>query len=174
MVESVNYGRFTFIFYFKGSDLMFILLFFFWILLNGKINLELSLIGLIICITVYTFSCVFLNFSFKKDIRLCKMIGLVIYYAFCLLLEVIKSNLNIITFIWSNKEADPKIVHFDVKLKKTYLRVLFANSITLTPGTITINLKEDEFVVHALRYEYISGIENSKLLRILQKMEGVQ
>lgn len=151
---------------------MYILLFLFWILVNGKINLEITIIGLILCTLVYAFACFFLQFSFKKDLIYCKGLGLLIVYFFLLTVEVVKSNLNIITLIWSKKEVEPKIRHFNVDLKSRFLRVIFANSITLTPGTISIDLKEDEYVVHALRYEYIDGIENSGLLKLLKKMEG--
>ena len=89
-----------------------------------------------------------------------------------MIVEVIKSNLNIITLIWSHKEPDPKIAHFKVDLDSKFLRVLFANAITLTPGTITIDLDENNYTVHALRFEYIDGIENSNLLKLLKKMEG--
>ena len=151
---------------------MFILLFLFWILLNGKLNLEIALIGIILCGAVYLFACFFLNFTLKKDFNFFKTVHLLIAFYFMLVLEVVKSNLNIISLIWSKKEPDPKIVHFNVTLKSTFLRVLFANAITLTPGTITINLNEKEYVVHALRYDYIDGIENSKLLKLLKKMEA--
>lgn len=151
---------------------MYLLIFLFWILINGKINLELTIIGLIITTLVYAFACKFLNFSIKKDLKACKSFGLIIIYMFLLVIEVIKSNLNVITLIWSNKEPEPKIAHFKVDLKSKFLRVLFANSITLTPGTITIDLEDENYTVHALRYEYIDGIEESKLLKLLKKMEA--
>lgn len=151
---------------------MFIMLFLFWIIINGKITWELVIIGLILCSAVYLFSCLFLKYSFKKDALVCRNVGLFVAYLFLLVIEVIKSNLNIITLIWSKKHPEPEIVHFNVKLKHPLLRVLFANAITLTPGTITISLDDQEYVVHALRPEYIEGIENSILLKFLLKMEA--
>ena len=151
---------------------MYLLIFLFWILLNGKINLELIIIGLILTTLVYLFACKFLNFSIKKDLNACKAVGCMILYLLLLIVEVIKSNWNIITLIWSHKEPDPKIAHFKVDLDSKFLRVLFANAITLTPGTITIDLDENNYTVHALRFEYIDGIENSNLLKLLKKMEG--
>lgn len=151
---------------------MYIIIFLFWILINGKINLELTIIGLILTTLVYLFACKFLRFSIKKDLKVCKALFCLIAYLFCLVIEVVKSNLNIISLIWSNKEPDPKIAHFKVDLKSNFLRVLFANAITLTPGTITIDLEEDNYTVHALRYEYIDGIEQSRLLKLLKKMEA--
>lgn len=151
---------------------MFILIFLFWILINGKINLELTIIGLILCFFVYLFAFMFLNFSFKKDLIFCKNIPLMIAYLVMLTIEVVKSNLNIIFLIWSNKDPKPEIVHFSIDLKTPLLRTFFANAITLTPGTITISLDEDRYTVHALRPEYIEGIEESVLLKLLKKMEA--
>ena len=150
---------------------MYLLLFLFWILINGKINLELTIFGLVICFFVYWFACLFLGFSFKKDLKIMKNIGLFAAYLVLTLIEVVKSNLNIITLILSKKTPEPEIVHFDVPLKSKFLRVVFANSITLTPGTITINVTANEYIVHALRPEYIKGIEDSILLKLLLKME---
>ena len=151
---------------------MFVILFLFWILINGKINLELTIIGLILCSLVYLFACLFLKFSIKKDLVFCKSLPLLIAYLFMLCIEVIKSNLNIITLIWSNKDPQPEIVHFSIDLKRPFFRTLFANAITLTPGTITISLDVNRYTVHALRPEYIDGIENSVLLKLLKKLEA--
>ena len=100
---------------------MYILLFLFWILLNGKINLEIAIIGLILCTLVYAFACLFLQFSFKKDMLYCKGLVLLLFYLVLFTIEVIKSNLNIITLIWSKKEVEPKIRHFNVDLKTRFL-----------------------------------------------------
>lgn len=151
---------------------MFVLLFLFWILINGKITLELVIVGLIIAAAVYAFACYFLRFSFKKDLMLMKSLPLLISFMALLVVEVVKSNLNIIGVILKNKTPEPAIATFNVHLKNEFLRVLYANSITLTPGTITISLTKDEIVVHALRHEYLDGIDSSRLLKILQKMEG--
>lgn len=151
---------------------MFIALLLFWLLLNGKITLELVIIGLIISALVYIFACFFLHFSIKKDFVICKNIHLIIAYIFVLIVEVIKSNINMIKSIYSFKHVEPVVAKFDVEIKSSFLRVLFANSITLTPGTITINMTDDEFVVHALKEEYIDDIKDSTLLKILKKLEA--
>jgi multicomponent Na+:H+ antiporter subunit E len=45
---------------------------------------------------------------------------------------------------------NPQLIRFKVKIKKDISKVTYANSITLTPGTITADIKGDEFYVHAL------------------------
>ena len=43
---------------------------------------------------------------------------------------------------------NPRIVHFRTRLSSKFARVILANSITLTPGTLTLDLDEDHLVVH--------------------------
>lgn len=58
--------------------------------------------------------------------------------SFKVLYNVIRGNIN------------PRVVHFRTKLKSDLARVILTNSITLTPGTITLNLDDDHLVVHWL------------------------
>jgi multicomponent Na+:H+ antiporter subunit E len=51
--------------------------------------------------------------------------------------------------------------------------VLLANSITLTPGTITVSVHGDEFCVHALDSSLAEGIEEGGFVHILRKMEAL-
>ena len=67
---------------------MFILLFALWIILNGRVTLEIILFGLAICALVYLFMCKFMKFSIKKDLRLMRNIGYGIVYFFVLLKEI--------------------------------------------------------------------------------------
>lgn len=49
--------------------------------------------------------------------------------------------------------------------------VVLANSITLTPGTITVDVQPNHYVVHALDAKYMEGIEQSDFVKILEEME---
>ena len=70
-------------------------------------------------------------------------------------------------------EREPVLVTFHTTLKSPVLRVILANSITLTPGTITVSLEGDTFVVHALDKDFVEGIEDSVFVRWLQKAERI-
>ena len=63
------------------------------------------------------------------------------------------------------------IVHFQSQLKSQGLRVLVANSITLTPGTYTVKLEGREYAVHALDESFQPGIEYSAFFQLAQKVE---
>jgi multicomponent Na+:H+ antiporter subunit E len=71
----------------------------------------------------------------------------------------------------SKVEVEPKIVYFKTNLKKEVSKVVLANSITLTPGTITVTLEEDEYCVHCLDKELAEGIDSSIFVSLLTKLE---
>ena len=71
-------------------------------------------------------------------------------------------------------QVEPQIVHFTSGLKSEFARVVLANSITLTPGTITVNLEGNEFYVHCLDKEFAEGMEQSIFVELLEKMEAIE
>ena len=71
------------------------------------------------------------------------------------------------------EEIEPVIVHVHAKLKSETARVILANSITLTPGTITVSLTEDNLLVHCLDKSLSEGMDDSVFVRLLQKMEAI-
>ena len=69
--------------------------------------------------------------------------------------------------------VDPCLIYFRVNLPNLAARVIFGNSITLTPGTVTIRIRGDEFVVHALtRASAESLVQGTMPLRISRIFNG--
>ncbi len=98
---------------------------------------------------------------------------------FILFLGVLVFNMYVASFrvLWKivRGDIDPRVVHFRTHLKTDIARVVLSSSITLTPGTITLDLDDDHLVVHWLdaktthsRYagRLIKGIYE-KLLRLV-------
>lgn len=153
---------------------MFILILLLWILFNGQLTLEIFLFGLVFATAFYAFLCKFLGFSLKKDICYIKKFGYVIEYLIILLVEIIKANIATAKILLSSRyEVEPAIVKFKTKLKSEKARVVLANSITLTPGTITVRLQYDEFTVHCLDKSFAEGLSDSIFVKLLMRMEGV-
>jgi hypothetical protein len=69
------------------------------------------------------------------------------------------------------KEPRPQLVQFDVDLKKNRHLVALANSITLTPGTITVDLHDNHFTVHALDASFVDGLDDGVFVQQLMDME---
>jgi multicomponent Na+:H+ antiporter subunit E len=66
---------------------------------------------------------------------------------------------------------EPNLVELEVDIEKVTDRVLLANSITLTPGTLTIMAEDNKFLVHALTFKSGDGLRNWPLIRKIREME---
>lgn len=99
----------------------------------------------------------------KEQSRL-KLTRLLFYYLPWLVWQIITASIQVAYVVISPKmPINPSIIRFKTKLNKVTAKVILGNSITLTPGTITIDLNEDEFIVHALMDISFSGIESDSL-----------
>ena len=153
---------------------MFILLLALWIIFNGRFTVEILVIGAVVSAAVCVFLHVFAGYSFKKEIRAIRLFPSLVVYFFILLAEIIKANFAVIRVtLFKARTIKPVVVHFKTKLKSKVLRVILANSITLTPGTITASLHDDEFYVHCLDEAFAEGIDTSVFVRRLEDMEAL-
>jgi len=152
---------------------MFLLLFCLWLVFNGQVTLEIVIIGLGISAVLYFFCCRFMGFSIKKDKTIVRELPLIFVYIANLILEVIKATFATTKFIFQKEQPSPAIVKFHSGLKSNTARVLLANSITLTPGTITVDLTDDLYTIHCLDKSMGDGIEACSFVKQLQKMEEV-
>lgn len=153
---------------------MFFVLFALWLVFNGKVTLEIVLFGIGLSLAVYLFCWKFLEYSPKKELLALRLLPQGIGYFFVLIWEIVKANFATISLVVSPKyEVEPVLVTFHTDLKSDLAKTILANSITLTPGTITVELTEDEFKVHCLDKEMAEGLEDSVFVRLLRKMEKV-
>lgn len=153
---------------------MYILFFLLWVMFNGQITVEIVIFGLIIAAAMYLFVCNFMDYSIKKDLVLIKETGYILQYVGLLVWEIVKANMATIRLIMSIKHKnEPVLVSFKTSLKTPIAKTLLANSITLTPGTITVSLEEDEYVVHCLDKSFSEGLSDSSFVKLLTKMENM-
>lgn len=153
---------------------MYILFFLCWIIFNGQLTVEIGIIGIFVAALLYAFICKFMGWSFGKDIHMMQYVVFMVGYLFVLIWEILKANFDTMKMIFTSKyEREPVLVTFHTKIKSPVLRVLLANSITLTPGTITVSLEDDTYVVHALDKDFTEGIEDSVFVRMLEKAERI-
>ena len=57
-------------------------------------------------------------------------------------------------------------------MKKDFNQALFANAITLTPGTLTVDMDDEYILVHGLEIEHIDDIESSKMQKAFESLEA--
>lgn len=149
----------------------FCFMFISWIILSGKFEPLLLWLGGIssFFVSYYFYDLIFPNFQFKY---------FTVFFRFTryipwILFEILKANFHLlyIAFHPRLKEViDPQIVIFKTNLKSDIAITTLANSITLTPGTITISANSDGvFKVHALdrqTAEALPGVMLEKVAKI--------
>ncbi|MDD6038228.1 MAG: Na+/H+ antiporter subunit E [bacterium] len=151
---------------------MFLLFFIIWVAFNAKFNLEIALFGVVISTAVFMFVCRFLGHSIEKEKMIYGKIFGILHYVLVLIGEIIVANGKVFHLILTEKEEiTPTLVKFSVPMKTKEGHAFYANAITLTPGTITVSLEDDQYVVHCLDEELAEGIEDSRMSQMIQKLE---
>ena len=151
---------------------MYLIFFLIWVIFNGQFTPEIAVFGLIIAGLMYAFICKFMGYKPRADIIMAKKFFYLIQYVFILVKEIVKANFAVIRMITSSRyELEPAVVRFKTDLKSAPARIMLANSITLTPGTITVSLTGDEYVVHCLDKSLAGGINSSIFVTLLRRLE---
>ena len=154
---------------------VFLLFFAVWMILNGKVTAEICIFGVLISAALFSFMCRYMEYSLKKELLLFRLIPLFIRYFGVLVKEIVKANVCVLKIILSPElQPEPAFVYFDTDFKTGLARVLLANSITLTPGTITVSVEDDRFCVHCLDKELAEGMETSVFVKLLKEMEDME
>ena len=144
--------------------MLFIILYVLWFLFNGKITLELAVVGALICGGLYYFTKKFIWEKERKSILKGRVFDFI---------EIIKANIAVMKLILNPNmnQWHPSFVRFTSDLELERMRVILANSITLTPGTITVGMEGHEFTVHVLDNREEGNVENSIFTQMLSQIE---
>ena len=152
---------------------MYFLLFGFWVLLNGKWTTEIAVVGVIVCAALYAFMCAFMGYSPRQEWKIARRLPKIVGYFFYLIKEVFLSAWATMKLIWSpEKEIEPRVTSFHTHLRTDAGKVVLANSITMTPGTITVDVQDDLFLIHCLDDSFDVGTEGFEMENRVMKIEG--
>ena len=148
--------------------LLFVFYFVIWLLLSGHYDPLLLTLGVLSCIT-----CLYVTWKAKfideEGLPLHLLIRLPIYTLW-LFKEIIKANIDTAKIIILNN-PDPQNFRVKSSQKTEAGKVTYANSITLTPGTVTTQIKENVFEVHALTKEFGDDVRGSEMDRMVTWLE---
>ncbi len=143
-----------------------------WIIFTERISLEVIIIGLIIGAFIIKINNKSIESIVNKSYFRFNSLIYMIEYFLLLLKEIIIANFQVAMLVLNpNIQVSPRIISFHTKLKDPLLKTILANSITLTPGTLTIEVDKEKFTIHCLTERYIEGVINSKFETILLKIE---
>jgi multicomponent Na+:H+ antiporter subunit E len=86
--------------------------------------------------------------------------------------EIILSNISVVKHVWFGSETiSPVLTRVQASQKTDIGKVIYANSITLTPGTVAVDLVGDQITVHALSRENIEDLQTGEMDRRTSRLE---
>lgn len=145
----------------------------FWLLLSGywQNGLLLSL-GLVSVAFV-----AYLVWQIEKKYPAALFTRIILFLPFFLVWligEVVKANIDVLKRIWlpSRYPVKPSMKALPMSQKSALGRTIYANAITLTPGTVSIDVKSGSVLVHAISAEGIQGLEAGEMDRRVTDLEG--
>jgi len=165
-----NRGRFN-----AGFCMTFFVMFAMWLVFSGRFDAFHLILGLISCFIV-----AFLSGDLLFPATLDRALPFVwlryIGYTPWLLYQIFKANLHVMYLVFHPRMReliDPQIIEFDSKLSSDVARTTFANSITLTPGTITVHVSAaGKFSVHCIDAESgkpLPGEMEARIARVFKE-----
>lgn len=94
-------------------------------------------------------------------------------YLLWMVWQIILSNIDVAKRIWLGPSSiSPTIFTLKASQKTEVAKVLYANSITMTPGTVTLFVRDDEFEVHALTKSAAEDLQKGEMDKRVSALEG--
>lgn len=141
-----------------------------WLVLSGHYDPLLLVLGAVSCAVVVTVALRMEVVDHESHpIHLTPRLPL---YWLWLLWEIIKSNLAVTRLILQpSLDISPTIIRVKGSQKSDFGRVVYANSITLTPGTVSMSLEDGEIEVHALTEDIAADLQRGAMDRRVTRLE---
>ena len=116
-------------------------------------------------------ACRFFAYSVKKDVLSFALVFFALRYFFGLFVHIVASNIHVMRVMLSIKpKLNPGLIEFKPELKSKAARYVLGTSITLTPSTYTVGLRDGEFSIHSLDVD-IANLDSLKSIKLLEKAE---
>lgn len=152
------------------AAVLFVILLLLWLLLSGIYQPLLLGLGVASCALVVWI-------ALRKDVLDAEGLPMhlnlwrTLCYALWLGWQILLSTLDVTRRIWHPAlPISPGVRHVPAKLGDV-ARVIYANSITLTPGTLSIDVDEDRILVHSLTEEGLADLEGGEMYRRVKELE---
>lgn len=153
--------------YIRNTIMEAVLMMVFWLIMSGHYDLMHVSFGIFSVIFV-----LLINHSIRRHIytlgeysdALKLNLVRLVYYVPWLLWQIVVASLQVAYVVLHPKcPVDPALLRFKTRLANTSSRVILGNSITLTPGTITLDIEQEVFLVHSLMDISSTGIIDGTL-----------
>ena len=150
---------------------LFVLLFLTWLLLSGIYTGLLLGFGVLSCLLVIAI-CRRMKIVDLEGHPIHLALGLLRYIPW-LLWAIVKANIDVVRrIVHPRLPMAPRVIRVEASQKTHLGQVIYANSITLTPGTVAVETDEGTIDVHALTREAAEDVRSGDMDRRVTDMEG--
>lgn len=153
---------------FYNKITMFVSLFIFWIILSGEINKRQIILGSLSALVVMIISDVLLSKSRSSRVKV-QRVYRILWFGFLVSIEIFKAAYEHIIRVLSGSET-PRVIHVKLDVKDEFSIAMISNAITLTPGTVTVEVSHNRLTVigFANNEGEIAAIKNT-IINVYQK-----
>lgn len=157
---------------------MALVLFGFWMALSGRTETKFVVYGIITALVTTHITYPLLLVPNKDGSKRYFVFGAslpkFIMYFVWLMWQLVMANIDVLLATTSQElEIDPKVVRFYFKVDNPMASVMLANSITLTPGTVTLNVTDDGlYEIHALTKGAAEGVLDGSMQKKVADLYG--
>jgi multicomponent Na+:H+ antiporter subunit E len=143
---------------------LWLTLFIIWLIANNTFALDSAIAGMVISAFIaMAFA------AYSKVYSVVRWSPMVIYYYLMYLIvflsELVKANVSVMLLVFSPRiNIRPAIVEIKTELKSPMGRLALANTITLTPGTLVVDIKGDSLFIHWINISTIDPVEATEAI----------
>lgn len=151
---------------------LFVALFAFYVALSGQIDSGFLMTAGLIASAATTALAWRLGICDREGVPYERTFAVIRYLPW-LLKEIISSNIAVGRLVWSQElRVTPSVREHPHRLRSGFGLASFANSITLTPGTVSIEAEEHHVVVHAVDRPFQEDLKSGEMLARVVQLEG--
>lgn len=149
---------------------VFIVMYGVWILLSGQLT-AMHLGAGLVCSLIVTYLAVRKGIADAEGHPV-QLLGTAFVYWPWLGWQIVLANLDVLWRVWHPRlPISPRMVKVPNRIKNDLTKVIYANSITLTPGTVTVSVDKDHFLVHSLTEEGVRSLLTGEMEKRVRRME---
>lgn len=150
---------------------LFVVLYLFWLSLSGQFHSTYLLCAGAVCCALVTYIARRMDIVDEEGHPI-EVVARFLAYLPWLLWQIVVANIDVARRVWSpNLPISPRFVEVPHDTKTQLGAVTFANSITLTPGTVTVTVGPDKILVHALTEGAAEALLQGDMLERVKKTE---
>lgn len=151
---------------------LFLLLGVFWALLSGQFHNSFLIAAGVLCITFIVWMSRRMGILDDEGVP-ARFYPRALAYLPWLAWQVVLANWDVFKRVWSPRLAiDPRMTRIAYSTRHPFVTTTYANSITLTPGTVTVLVDDTHMLIHCIAQEAEDDVASGNMERHCKRLEG--